>query len=131
MAAPPTVRGNAPRGIGFPIEKGREGYWPRRNSAALRQSSITMILGTLPGERVGEPTFGSHLRRLIFEPNDQQLVREVHREVVEALRTWDPFVGVQGVAIEQHASDLRIFIDYIDLSDPDRQRRRAVHTLRA
>lgn len=51
-------RGSEVRGFAFPIISGREGYWPRRNADAIRRTSIMNILCTIPGERVGEPTFG-------------------------------------------------------------------------
>ncbi len=37
--------------------------------AAVRQA-ILLLLTTRPGERVMRPTYGSHLHRLIFAPND-------------------------------------------------------------
>jgi len=36
---------------------------------AVRQS-ILLLLSTIPGERVMRPTYGCHLHRLVFWPND-------------------------------------------------------------
>ena len=128
MAAERFPRGEEVRGIGFPIEKGREGFWPRRNAKALRQSSITMILGTNPGERVMLPEFGSRLQWLLFEPNDQILVAQLREETAGALQQWDPYITVVGVAPEIDNDTVRIFIDYYDRRDPTQEPRRMVFT---
>lgn len=124
------VRGGELRGLAFPIMKGREGYWPRRNAKALRRSSIMMILGTYPGERVGEPEFGSLLYRLTFEPNDTILIQQIREETAGAIRRWDPLVRVLGVTVEQNSNTLTIFIDYMDLSDTNQDARRVVFNVR-
>lgn len=117
-------RGEEVRGIGFPIEKGREGYWPRRNANALRQSSILMILGTSPGERLMLPEFGSTLAFMMFEPNDSTTVEQIKNETAGALARWDPYITVVAVAPEIDNDMVRIFIDYIDRRDPAAQPRR-------
>ncbi len=122
-------RGNEIRGVGFPITKGREGFWPRRNSAALRQSSIIMILGTMPGERVMLPEFGSKLPLLIFEPNDVVLVQQVRNETTTALQRWDPNLVVVGVAPEIQGDTMKIFIDYYDKRDLTQELRRTTFGL--
>lgn len=127
---PPIIRGSGLRGIGFPIEKGREGYWTRRNGRSLRQTSIMQILGTYPGERVGEPEFGSRLRDLIFEPNDEILLQRIREETVGALQRWDPYIEVVGVAPEVRDNQVKIFIDYIDTSDEARDRQTLVFALK-
>ena len=124
-------RGDEIRGVAFPITKGREGYWPRRNAAALRQSSILMILGTAPGERLMLPEFGSRLPFLLFEPNDQYLAKSVQDETAGALGRWDPNLVILGVSPEMQADNsLKVFIDYMDLRDLNQEKRRMVFNLR-
>lgn len=126
------VRGSELRGIAFPISKGREGYWPRRNSKALRRTSIINILGTIPGERVGVPGFGSNLYALMFEPNDDILQQQIREETAGALARWDPLIKVMGVATDFRDNSINIFIDYIDITDQKREVRRSVFsTLRS
>lgn len=120
------ARGEGIRGVAFPITKGREGYWPRRNAAAIRQSSVLMILGTVPGERLMMPTFGSRLPFLLFEPNDVFLVQQLKEETAAALATWDPNLDVVGIAPEMAGDVIQVFIDYIDRRDPNPETRRAV-----
>lgn len=123
-------RGAEIRGVGFPITKGKEGYWPRRNSAALRQSSIIMILGTMPGERVMLPEFGSKLPLLIFEPNDVILVQTIRNETEAALQRWDANLVIVGVAPEIQDDTIKVFIDYYDKRDQQQELRRTTFGLK-
>jgi hypothetical protein len=85
-----------------------------------------MILGTNPGERLMLPDFGSRLKMLLFEPNDQILVEQVRAETAGALQKWDPYINVVRVAPEIEQDSMRIFIDYYDTRDPTSQPRRLV-----
>ena len=124
------IRGTELRGMAFPLTKGRDGFFPRRNSRTLRQSSIIMILGTTPGERVGNPEFGSLIPTRIFEPNDQILLQEIREDVLSALQRWDANLRVLAVSLEQTDDSIKIFIDFIDLADPNEENRRSVFSLR-
>ena len=124
------LRGEEVRGFAYPITKGREGFWPRRNADAIRRSSIVNILCTIPGERVMEPEFGSRLQLLIFEPNDEILHQEIIEETKGALSRWDPFIDVRGVAPEIDEDQVKIFIDYVDLRSNNPAEERIVIGLR-
>lgn len=124
------LRGSEERGVGFPITKGREGFWPRRNQKALRQTSIMMILGTIPGERLMLPEFGSRLPLLIFEPNDVILVQQLRAETAQAIQRWDPSLVVVGVAPEIDDNTVRIYIDYYDKRDLSQELRRTTFNLK-
>jgi phage baseplate assembly protein W len=124
------VRGEDARGMAYPIQKGREGYWPRRIASALRRSSIINILGTQPGERVMEPEFGSDLPKLIFEPNDDLLMQAIIRETAEALAKWDPFLEVVGIAPEVDGDQVKIFIDFIDKREKGQEPKRQIFSFR-
>jgi phage baseplate assembly protein W len=89
-----------------------------------------MILGTIPGERVMLPTFGSRLPLLLFEPNDVILVQQVREETAQAVQRWDPSIVVVGVAPEIEGNSMRIFIDYFDKRDLTQELRRTVFSLK-
>lgn len=124
------IRGIGLRGLGFPLDKGGEGYFTRRNAAALRQQSIMMILSTVPGERVMLPEFGSNLHTLLFEPNDEILQQQVIDETRGALARWDPNLRVVGVFPDIRDDQVKILIDFIDLVDIKQVPRRTVFSLR-
>lgn len=79
------------------------------------EESIRIILGTIPGERVMQPTFGCNLRRLVFETVDARLVTELNHLVYNALLDFEPrvnFLGADVLELREEVGLLRIRIDY-------------------
>lgn len=62
----------------------------------IRQS-IMMLLGTIPGERLMRPEYGSHLHRLLFAPNDQTTAGLAIHYVKQAITRWEPRVELEEV----------------------------------
>jgi phage baseplate assembly protein W len=56
-----------------------------------------LLLGTVPGERLMRPDYGSHLHRLLFAPNDQTTAGLAIHYVRQALARWEPRVEVEEV----------------------------------
>ncbi len=102
------------RGLKFPIQidKGTGGfacsagpvpYYTPGIAEDLEKirGSIEHILTTPVGTRYYNPTFGSNLRSLVFEPNDLILPDLIRVNTVEALELWEPRVNVLGIDIRQ------------------------------
>jgi len=66
-------------------------------------ASIKQILLTERGERVMRPTFGSNLRRKIFENINKGLVTDIQKEIVAAITKWEPRVKVEKIDVVQDA----------------------------
>lgn len=64
--------------------------------ASVRQA-ILLLLSTRPGERLMRPTYGSHLHRLIFAPNDQTTAGLAIHYVREAIERWEPRVQILAI----------------------------------
>ncbi len=62
--------------------------------------SILQILGTRPGERFMLPEFGSRLRDLVFEPNDEVLKGLVRHYVIDAIKRWEKRVVITEVSFD-------------------------------
>jgi len=71
----------------------------------LIKSSIIQIFNTIPGERVLYPGFGSHLRKIQWDPLDDFLEQDVEFYVREALQKWEPRVIYERVDIISSNSD--------------------------
>jgi phage baseplate assembly protein W len=61
--------------------------------ASIRQA-ILLLLSTSPGERVMRPTYGCHLRRLVFSPNDDTTAGLAIHYVRTALDAWEPRIDI-------------------------------------
>jgi len=83
------------RGWGFPFEFD-DSTGTVRASAQERniQESITVILGTKPGERQRLPEFGCRIHELMFAPNNSATSTLVARHVHSALERWEPRIEV-------------------------------------
>ncbi|MEL6344076.1 MAG: GPW/gp25 family protein [Myxococcota bacterium] len=78
----------------------------------IRQS-ITIILGTRPGERQMLPDFGCRIHELLFAPNTPSTARQARRYVEEALVNWEPRIEVTDVRSEPDPSGaIRIQVSY-------------------
>jgi len=96
------------KGIIFPIElvKGKP---PLQTGFPLIRSSISVILGWLYGTRFMLGEFGSRLKELIEEPNDDVLKTIVEQFVIEAIVKWE-------TRIEQtRASVLRVTLEKVEV----------------
>jgi len=62
------------------------------------KESIEIILGTTPGERVMQPDFGCHLKKLVFEVSGAKLNNEIKDMILYALLTFEP--RIKDISIE-------------------------------
>lgn len=63
------------------------------------EESIRIILGTTPGERLMQPTFGCNLRRFVFERADTAMITEINDLIAHALLDFEPRVDFQGADV--------------------------------
>src|SRR5687768_4781614 len=63
---------------------------------AIRQA-IMLLLGTVPGERLMRPDYGSYLHRLLFAPNDQTTAGLAIHYVKQALQRWEPRIEIEEI----------------------------------
>ena len=73
-------------GLSFPLKVGSN-YDFQMTKTVVEQSvhNLRNLLLTYPGERVAQPTFGSRLRELLFEPINEDLEVRVEEEIRRAI----------------------------------------------
>jgi phage baseplate assembly protein W len=70
------------------------------------QESIRVILATAPGERVMQPEFGCHIRRMVFERLDTAFINELNDIVRQALLNFEPRIKfLQATVIQENQVD--------------------------
>ena len=82
-------------GLTLPISFGSEGDF-NRTKTTLKQtaSNIKNLLLTRRGERLGNPTFGSELMSVLFEPMDGDLETKLEEAIRASLSEFLPFVNL-------------------------------------
>lgn len=78
------------------------------------QSSLYVLLSTLPGERVMQPTFGCDLTPLLFQPLDTTLRTYLQDKIRTAILYHEPRIDVVRVELTPNALEglLLIELDY-------------------
>lgn len=77
------------------------------------QQSITVILGTRPGERPMLPEFGCRLQELLFAPLTDATASLAGHHVRDALSRWEPRIEVTEVHTTPEARGaLRVVVHY-------------------
>jgi uncharacterized protein len=94
------------RGWAFPPSFGPGGADVEMVSGSADiQQSLQILIGTSPGERVMQETFGCDLASLVFEELDQGLINTIERLLTDAILEYEP----------------RIQVDRIDVTESDTQ----------
>lgn len=77
------------------------------------QESISVILGTRPGERQMLPEFGCRIHEMMFSPNTRATSSLVAHHVQDALERWEPRIEVTNVdAFPDGSGTIRLTVHY-------------------
>ncbi|MFI7128805.1 GPW/gp25 family protein [Nonomuraea sp. NPDC050153] len=122
VRAEPTGR---PAGLGFPFGITASGAVSAQQGDRLLHGKVLQLLFTAPGERVNLPEYGTGLRDLVFDPNNEILAATTEFSVARALRR---FLGdqmeVQSVQVTAGGAELTVDIVYLRTSDLNTERLR-------
>ena len=100
-------------GLSFPLRKDKfNDFAMTKNSLEQARHNLKNLLLTFPGERVGQPEFGSRLRALCFEQQDDELPSQIEEEVRQSVSSWLPYINIQEVNTLTEDGDLnKIFVE--------------------
>ena len=84
-----------------------------KNENAIKQSVRNLIL-TMFGERPFQPSIGSKVRELLFEPWDPFSVDAMRSEIMNCLSRLEPRIKVTGVRLrdDSEINSVQVAIDY-------------------
>ena len=99
-------------GLSFPLRRDSlNNFAMTRTSLQQSKHNLRNLLLTYPGERVGQPEFGSRLRDLCFEPSDNNLPAKIEEEVRRAIELWLPYINVSEVTtLTDEQDENKIFV---------------------
>jgi phage baseplate assembly protein W len=86
-------------GAPYPITKDVRGLLHTQATLEQIKSDLLILLLTNPGERVMLPDFGTPLRELVFEPNDDALQEKAREMIIKSIRTWEPRITVDQISV--------------------------------
>ena len=99
-------------GLSFPLRRDKfNDFAMTKNSLQQAEHNLKNLLLTYPGERVGQPEFGSRLRELCFEQIDDTLPERIEEEIRRAVSVWLPYINIIEVAtLTEEGDKNKIFV---------------------
>lgn len=73
----------------------------------ILQSNIKMLLLTTKGERIMQPTYGTDLRRIIFELNVASIETIIQQEIAQAISKFEPRVTISSLHVQRQTNNPR------------------------
>ena len=87
-------------GVPYPVRKTPQGFfWSQGNIDQIKSDMLCLLL-TNPGEMVMNPTFGTPLRKLIFEQNDAALRLKAKNMITNSIKRWEPRIAVKNIEVK-------------------------------
>jgi len=106
-------------GSPYPITKNPHGFFRTQSGVSQIKSDLLVLLLTNPGERVFLPDFGTPLKRLIFEQNDEALEAFARNMIIDSINMWEPRIVVNQIEVSSKASreDLNPYDTYENIDN--------------
>ena len=111
-------------GLKLPMGYSESGYF-KQTKTTLQQAKYNIInlLKTIPGERLGQPRFGSQLHSIIFEPMNEDFSEILEDSIRISMETWLPYINIKNIEItmpDYNINRVNITIDFGLSFEPDR-----------
>ncbi len=89
------------KGFPFPLDRTNpRGFFYRALNHEVVKSDLLQLLMTEPSERVMMPSFGTGLRRYMFEVNDNISKNQIAELVAKAISRWEPRIVVHLIDVK-------------------------------
>lgn len=86
-------------GLQYPLIITPRGVMAQKKGVDQIKADMLQLLLTNPGERVMLPTYGTPLRKLVFNPNDPTLAGEAKRMIAESIKNWEPRIEITNIQV--------------------------------
>ena len=111
-------------GLKLPMGYSDTGFF-KQTKTTLQQAKYNIInlLYTIPGERLGQPTFGSQLHTILFEPMNEDFGDILEDSIRTSMETWLPYINIKNIEItfpDYNINAVNIAIDFGLSFEPDR-----------
>ena len=87
-------------GLSLPLQMSTNTFNQTYDNLVQLKSNVRNLLLTRKGERLGQPTFGTNLHTLLFEPNDEELEQKIYDTIDNSIRNCLPQLSIREINIE-------------------------------
>lgn len=81
-------------GINLPFNGTKGLFTPVYTTVNQAISNLKNLLLTVKGERINQPTFGTNLVRLLFEPNTNLIKQNIQDVITQPVNYWLPYINI-------------------------------------
>ena len=111
-------------GLKLPMGYSETGYF-KQTKTTLQQAKYNIInlIKQIPGERLGQPEFGSNLHTILFEPMNEDFSDILEDAVRTSIEKWLPYINIKRIKITMPNYDINrvnIAVDFGLSFEPDR-----------
>lgn len=111
-------------GLKLPLGYSDTGYF-KQTKTTLQQAKYNIInlMNTIPGERLGQPTFGSKVHEILFEPMNEDFGDILEESIRDSIATWLPYINIKNIEItfpNYNENRVNVAIDFGLSFEPDR-----------
>jgi hypothetical protein len=111
-------------GLKLPMGYSDSGFF-KQTKTTLQQAkhNIINLLKTIPGERLGQPVFGSQLHSILFEPMNEDFGDILEESIRSSLEKWLPYINIKNIDVvipDYNINRVNIAIDFGLSFEPSR-----------
>ena len=111
-------------GLQLPLGYSNTGFF-KQTKTTFEQAkyNIVNLFRTIPGERLGQPTFGSVLHEIIFEPMNEDFTDMMQEAIERSLEIWLPYINIKDIKVtipNYNVNRVNIDVDFGLSFEPDR-----------
>ena len=80
------------------------------------RESLTILLSTMPGERIMQPAYGCRLKAMLFESVNESTVTEIKDVIERAVLFFEPRITLENINVDAenvYEGMINIRLDYI------------------
>ncbi len=99
-------------GISLPLEYGTKGFFNQTKTTLQQaQHNIRNLLLTIKGERLGNPTFGSDLMKVVFEQQDELLESKIEEAIRASMDEWLSYITLKEIKVNPGSNENEVVVD--------------------
>jgi len=84
---------------------GNDGFALLKNFRQVAKQNFKMLVLTIPGERVMEPSYGVGITRYLFESFTTQIYADIDTRIREQVAAYMPFISIREVSFDSSSPD--------------------------
>lgn len=102
----PALQNNVDTKLGISLSFGRPGVFTSLTSTTEQATNnLKNLLLTKIGERYHQPTFGTRLMNIVFQPSDDQVKQDVSEAILQPVSFWLPYINIETIDVTTHLDD--------------------------